>query len=212
MKTYLKITITSIAFLSLLLMSNEAKASEVTGRLTTGISGNNGNVVEGIVIAPPIASPTAGIYTTTQSVSLTASGATSIRYTTNGTAPTCTTGTVYITPISITSSLPLEAISCYPENNHSSVASYLYAINIPAVVNTPATGGGGGGSGGGGNPSAVTFTIKADANNDGKTDIIDFVTLMANWGKTGSNNTADFNGDGKVDILDFVALMANWTK
>ncbi len=70
-------------------------------------------------------------------------------------------------------------------------------------------GGGGGGSLGGGSRSTLA---KADANGDGKVDILDFVALMANWGKTNTGNPADFNKDGRVDILDFVLLMATWTK
>src|SRR3989344_3131594 len=213
----LKLTIFPVLLLSsFLVYGNTALASEITGNLTTGISGNNGTEMNGVVISPPIASPTAGIYTSAQSISLTASGASSIRYTTNGTAPTCTTGTVYSGAISVGSSMVIEAISCYPENKKSTVASYLYAINIPTVspvVNPPATGGGGGG-GGGNTPSTPNISTlspaaqKVDANKDNKVDVLDFVTLMANWGKTGSNNTADFNSDGKVDILDFVSLMA----
>jgi len=42
--------------------------------------------------------------------------------------------------------------------------------------------------------------------------VLDFVSLMANWGKSGANIATDFNGDGRVDVLDFVGLMANWTK
>ena len=52
---------------------------------------------------------------------------------------------------------------------------------------------------------------KGDSNGDGHVNILDFVTLMADWSQTGTGNAADFNGDGKVDILDFVILMANWT-
>jgi hypothetical protein len=93
-----------------------------------------------------------------------------------------------------------------------------------AVVTTPTTpasdngggggssGGSGGGGGGGGGGYYYSVAKKGDANNDGRVDILDFVSLMANWGKTGYGNIADFNGDGKVDILDFVLLMANWTK
>jgi len=57
-----------------------------------------------------------------------------------------------------------------------------------------------------------TVAQQVDANNDGKIDILDFVTLMANWGKTGPNIVGDFNNDGKIDVLDFVMLMAYWTK
>lgn len=204
MKNYLKLTLTSIALLSLLVISSEVSASTVTGTLKTGISGNNGNVVDGIVISAPIASPSAGLYTSAQNVTLTASGASSIHYTIDDTNPTCSTGIVYSTPILISVTLSLKAISCYPENNHSTVALYLYGITFPSSA-APATLGGVGGS------SAPAITIKADANNDGKTDILDFVALMANWNKSGTN-IADFDKDNIVGILDFVALMANWTK
>jgi hypothetical protein len=74
--------------------------------------------------------------------------------------------------------------------------------------------------GGSSDPSPPTTNIsplsaaaqQVDANKDGKVDVLDFVTLMANWNKTGLNIVGDFNNDGKVDVLDFVMLMANWTK
>jgi hypothetical protein len=50
-----------------------------------------------------------------------------------------------------------------------------------------------------------------DINNDGKVDMFEFVSIMADWNKTGTNIATDFNSDGKVDILDFAILMANWT-
>lgn len=75
----------------------------------------------------------------------------------------------------------------------------------------------GGGGGGGGAAATVTTILsavaqKVDANKDGKIDVLDFNSLMVNWGKTGTGNIADFNGDGKVDIFDFNLLMINWTK
>jgi hypothetical protein len=82
-------------------------------------------------------------------------------------------------------------------------------VPIPAPVSS----GGGGGGGGGG--SIIQSYAKGDANHDGKVNILDFVTLMANWGTVSNGpvlNQADFNADGKVDILDFVLLMANWSK
>ena len=96
----------------------------------------------------------------------------------------------------------------------------------PTPSPTPTTGGGdgdstsgGGGGGGGGVITSSTPTLplsaaaqKVDANKDGRVDVLDFVSLMANWGKTEQSNIADFNGDGKVDVFDFVSLMANWTK
>ena len=100
-------------------------------------------------------------------------------------------------------------------------------LTIPALVPTlsptptptPVPGGGGGGGGGGiNNPTPTptpqilgTSIKKGDANNDGKVDILDFNTLMVNWGSASANNPADFNGDNKVDILDFNLLMVNWS-
>ena len=73
----------------------------------------------------------------------------------------------------------------------------------------------GGGGGGSYIPPATSplsaAAQKVDANKDGKIDVLDFNTLMVNWGKTTANNVADFNGDGKVDVFDFNLLMINWT-
>jgi hypothetical protein len=211
----LKISVFPVVLLSLFAFSNLAFASETTGTLTTGISATNGSTVNGVVIAPPTASPVAGSYTSAQSVGLTADGASNIHYTTDGTSPTCSSGTLYSSSISVSSTLTIKAISCYPQSKTSTVATYAYTINIPVV----SSGGSGGGGGGGGGPiiqnTQTTLSAEAqkvDSNHDGKIDVLDFVTLMANWGKTGTGNVADFNGDGKVDILDFVLLMANWTR
>ncbi len=125
--------------------SYPALAVSVTGgTFTTGV-GNSG--LEGTVIAAPTASPLGGTYTSVQSVTLTATGAPSIRYTTDGTAPACpTTGTLYSVAISVGSSQTIKAISCYPNSNSSAVASFVYVINIPApVVSGGGTTGGGGG-------------------------------------------------------------------
>jgi hypothetical protein len=77
------------------------------------------------------------------------------------------------------------------------------------------SGGGGGGGGGGGVLSgslAFGFQqgLQGDLNGDGHVDVIDFNTLMTQWGKTGSNLTEDINHDGIVDIFDFNILVANW--
>jgi len=108
------------------------------------------------------------------------------------------------------------------ENSLLSYPSFSSGATIPknldfiTTVATPAQSP----SGGGGSISQPlvstsplsTVAQQVDANNDGKIDILDFVTLMANWGKTGSSIVGDFNNDGKIDILDFVMLMAYWTK
>jgi len=208
--------------IGLLAICNIALADTVTGHLSTGISGSNGTAFNGIVISPPVANPPAGEYASAQNVTLTADGATSIYYTLDGTMPTCSVGVLYSGAISVSSSTPIEARSCYPSNASSTVVSYLYAIDPPANSDTvggslssvgggSTSGGSGGSSFSGGGGGGTTLFSKGDANRDGKINILDFVILMANWGKTGSGNAADFNGDGIVDIQDFVILMANWT-
>lgn len=98
-------------------------------------------------------------------------------------------------------------------------ATTLTPTSTPTPTPTPSSSSGGGG--GGGIAVSTTTTVpatlsvaaqKIDANKDGKIDVLDFNTLMVNWGKTESGNIADFTGDGKVDIFDFNTLMINWTK
>ena len=95
-KIILKSSVFAVAMIGLFAISNVALADTVTGNLSTGLSASIGTTVNGVVIAPPVASPTAGTYASAQSVTLTADGASSIYYTTDGiTAPTCSMGTVY---------------------------------------------------------------------------------------------------------------------
>ncbi|MES2697859.1 MAG: chitobiase/beta-hexosaminidase C-terminal domain-containing protein [Verrucomicrobiota bacterium] len=88
-------------------------------------------------VAAPSFSPGAGTYATAQSVTITTgtSGAT-IRYTTNGTTPTSTTGTVYSSPVSISATSTLKAIAYKSGMADSTVTSGTYTI----------TGGGGSGA------------------------------------------------------------------
>jgi len=227
-KLLLKASIVSATIIGLLAIGNVALASgdcipsanTYCGTLSTGINASVGNNMNGVVIAPPIASPVAGVYTSAQNVTLTADGASSIYYTTDGvTAPTCSTGTLYSnsSPISVSSTeTVIEAISCYPGGVSSVVQSYLYGIPPPsagsaAVTNTGISSGGGGNvitssvsTGGGGSISSGGGTATVG--------ISDFVSLMANWGQTRSGNPANFNGDSAtIGISDFIWLMANWT-
>ena len=185
-------------------VTSSAYASEVTGMVTTGV--NTG--VEGIVVEVPTASPPAGTYTSTQDVSLAGgTGTVSIHYTTDGAAATCSSGSTYSTPITVSSSLVIEAISCYANSVASPIAIFGYAINPPSA---PAPSGGGGGGGGGGIITTPT-TAPYDFNVDGKVDVFDFNILITNWGSTGATGASgDANGDGNVDILDFNLLIINW--
>jgi hypothetical protein len=88
--------------------------------------------------ATPTFSPAAGTYTSVQSVTITSttSGA-SIRYTTDGSTPSATAGTLYSSPVSISTTTTLKAIAYKTGFNNSAVKSGLYTINLPTVA-TPA--------------------------------------------------------------------------
>ena len=207
--------------LSAYLFVGSVHADEVIGTLTTGLSTST---MQGVVVVSPTANPVVGTYASTQNVVLTASGATSIRYTTDDSTPNCLTPTTYHVAIPVSQGLTIKAISCYPNGISSVVASFGYIINPPTPTPTPTpenNGGGGGGGGGGGYFSSTptptpqvlgVSAAKCDTNTDGKVDVLDFNTLMTNWGKTGTGVSGDINSDGKVDILDFNFLMANWSK
>ncbi len=80
-------------------------------------------------IPAPTFSVATGTYTSTQNVTISSSvSGTTIRYTTNGTTPTSTTGTVYSSPVSISSSATLKAVA-YNSLTTGSVASAAYVIN-----------------------------------------------------------------------------------
>ena len=76
---------------------------------------SNSSVASGVYTiqcAAPTFNPAAGTYTTSTSVTIsTTTGGASIRYTTNGTTPSSTVGTVYSSPVSITATSTLQAIA-----------------------------------------------------------------------------------------------------
>jgi len=79
--------------------------------------------------ASPTASPAAGTYTTTQSVTLSsATSGASIYYTTNGSTPT-TSSNLYSTPITVSTTSTIKAIAVKSGMTNSDVASFAYTIN-----------------------------------------------------------------------------------
>jgi hypothetical protein len=86
-------------------------------------------------VAAPTFLPPGGTYTSMQSVAIssTTSGA-SIRYTTDGTDPTSTTGTLYSSAVTISSSKTIKAIAYKPGMTASSVSSATYTINLGQVA------------------------------------------------------------------------------
>jgi hypothetical protein len=89
------------------------------------------------VLAPnkPAANVTSGTYTSAFNVTLTSSGSSSIRYTINGGLPTCSTGTLYTTPIPVSSNTVIKAVGCDTDNLASVLGEFSYVIS----ASTPRT-------------------------------------------------------------------------
>ena len=91
--------------------------------------------LEATRVAPPAFSPPPATYPGEQTIDLVTStpGAT-IRYTTNGTTPSRTTGTVYTAPITLTSTATLKAIAYKDGLSDSPVTQGQYTINRQEVL------------------------------------------------------------------------------
>ncbi|MGD0978849.1 MAG: chitobiase/beta-hexosaminidase C-terminal domain-containing protein [Candidatus Bathyarchaeia archaeon] len=88
-------------------------------------------------VATPTFSPSAGTYTSSQSVTVSCatSGAT-IRYTADGSEPT-SSSTVYSSPVSVSVTTTIKAKAFMSGMTDSDTASATYTINIPVKVATP---------------------------------------------------------------------------
>jgi|GEM_PF-2316933 len=97
-------------------------------------------------VAAPAFSPAPGTYASTQSVTITsATTGASIRYTTDGSTPSETAGTLYSSPVSISATTPLSAIAFKSGMSDSTVTSGTYTLSVPpqqvaAPVFSPAAG------------------------------------------------------------------------
>jgi hypothetical protein len=81
-------------------------------------------------------SPNGGTFTTTQNVTLaSATAGATIRYTTDGSTPTTTTGTIYTTPVAVSTTSTLKAIAYKSGLTESSVTSAAFTINTVASSN-----------------------------------------------------------------------------
>jgi hypothetical protein len=107
-------------------------SQNATSQLTLNI---NNSIVYNVVPSTPTFSPIAGTYTSAQTVTLNSTNSTSIRYTTDGTIPSCTTGLTYSAPIAVNSTQTVKAIGCNSVGG-STVANALYTINFP-TASTP---------------------------------------------------------------------------
>ena len=102
---------------------------------------------QGSGLPPPVATPTfspaAGTYSTAQTVTIsTATSGASIRYTTNGSTPSETVGTLYSAPITVSATTTINAIAYESGMTDSTVASATYAIQLQVATPTfsPAAG------------------------------------------------------------------------
>jgi hypothetical protein len=141
--------IISLSLLGLFLLVPTCSAWTIDNGVNTGGDGAT-------TAYDPSASPVAGTYTSSQSVTLSASGSSSIRYTVDGSTPSCSSGTVYSSAITVGSTKTVKAIACYADGDGTSasnVATHAYTINV-------SSGGGGGGGGGGSTTycSSVTYS------------------------------------------------------
>jgi hypothetical protein len=122
------------------------------GVTQTGGTSNVGAFIQLPMVAAPTFSPAAGTYTSAQAVTIstTTSGA-SIRYTTDLSTPTETTGTLYTGPVTVSSPTILKAIAYLSGDLNSPVTSGSFNISInitltPTPTPAPAASGGGGGA------------------------------------------------------------------
>ncbi|MDP4290230.1 MAG: chitobiase/beta-hexosaminidase C-terminal domain-containing protein [Bacteroidota bacterium] len=91
--------------------------------------------------ASPISSLSGGTFTGTQLAILsTTSAGASIRYTTDGTDPSSTTGTLYTGPITISNNTVLKSIAFGPGYTDSPIDIETYFINCETPVLSPGTG------------------------------------------------------------------------
>ena len=113
------------------------QTSTVTIKAKAYLSGWNPSAIASqaypiLTVTTPIANPDGGTYTSTQSVQLSVSNPSDAtkRYTTDGATPTCSTGTVYSSAITISTSTTLKAIACKDNYVPSNVMTEEYIIDI----------------------------------------------------------------------------------
>lgn len=98
------------------------------------------DVAKGSYIITPVAAaptfmPMQGTYQTMQAVAIVSATAdATIRYTTDGSHPTCSTGFVYGGMINVAATTTINAVACAAGIADSAVATALYVINLPQAA------------------------------------------------------------------------------
>jgi len=94
-------------------------------------------------VATPAITPITGTYASAQTVTITdATVGAVIKYTTDGTTPTATNGTIYSAPFTVSSTTTVKAVAYKSDMTDSSIANSIIAISINPVniaLNKPAT-------------------------------------------------------------------------
>jgi hypothetical protein len=109
--------------------------------------------------AAPTFTPAGGTYSTTQNVSIASStNGASIRYTTDGSTPTSTTGTLYTGPVTISVTTTLKAIAFASGLSDSTVSTATYTISSTLAFEA---------EGLSRTSSGATTTLQTDANTSG---------------------------------------------
>lgn len=130
-----------------------AVARDAAGNSTTSssVTVTVNNTTPPSTVSNPTISPDGGSFSSAQSVTLaTATSGASIRYTTDGSTPTSTTGTLYSSAFNVSSTTTVKAIAYKSGSTDSSVTSATFTIT------TPPSGGGSGSSSGGGTSTTTS--------------------------------------------------------
>lgn len=92
-------------------------------------------------VATPTITPNGGTFTTSTTVTLAcATSGASIRYTTDGSTPTATTGVLYSAPFVVNASKTVKALAYKSGMTNSAVASAVFTIKVAAPTVSPAAG------------------------------------------------------------------------
>jgi pectate lyase len=85
-------------------------------------------------VAAPVFTPAGGLHLAAQSVSITSAFSDTIRYTSDGTLPSCESGAIYSGPIEVAGDMTLTAIGCATGRFKSARVSASYIIRPPAAA------------------------------------------------------------------------------
>jgi uncharacterized repeat protein (TIGR02543 family) len=149
--------------------------------------------------ADVVATPDAGTYSSAQIVVLSSIGSNTIKYTTNGIAPTCSTGTLYEAAIAVSSPTTIKAIACDTSGNDSAVASFSYVFQYTVTFD---------GNGGSGHSPATATVVH------GNTTSLPTEPTRTGYTFTSWNTQAGGGGttfDASTVVISDLSVYAQWT-